>query len=72
MIEYPILIYWSDEDDEYVAKAPDLWGCTATGETPEEAAREIQIAMRLWLDSAREHDDPIPAPSRQPTLARAS
>ena len=72
MNEYPVLISWSDEDGEYVATAPDLRGCTATGATPEEAAREIQIAMQLWLDVAREYNDPIPAPSRHPTLAKAS
>ena len=70
--EYPILIFWSDEDGEFVATVPDLRGCTATGATREEAAREIQIAMQLCLDVAREYNDPIPAPSRRPTLATAS
>ena len=70
VVKYPILIFWSDEDGEYVAKAPDLEGCTSTGETPEEATREIQIARHLWLEVARESGYLIS--SRQPTLARAS
>ena len=72
MIAYPVLIFWSDEDGEYVAKVPDLEGCTATGESIEEAAHEIQIAMDLWLDTARDNGYPIPVPSRHPTLAKAS
>ncbi len=69
---YPILIFWSDEDESFISVAPDLEGCSAFGDTPEEALRELQIAMQLWLDVAREYDDPIPAPSRHPTLAKAS
>lgn len=72
MIEYPVLIFWSDEDGEYVAMVPDLEGCTATGETIEQAAHEIQIAIELWLEAARDNGYPIPVPSRQPKLARAS
>lgn len=69
---YPILIFWSDEDESYISVAPDLDGCSAFGDTPEEALRELQTAMQLWLDVAREYNDPIPAPSRHPTLAKAS
>ena len=69
---YSVLIFWSDEDESYISVAPDLEGCSAFGDTPEEALREIQTAMQLWLDVAREYDDPIPAPGRYPTLAKAS
>ncbi|MBA2277881.1 MAG: type II toxin-antitoxin system HicB family antitoxin [Chloroflexia bacterium] len=72
MIEYPMLIFWSDEDDAFIGVAPDLVGCSAFGDTPEEALRELQIAASLWLEAARANSFPIPAPSRQPTLARAS
>jgi predicted RNase H-like HicB family nuclease len=58
--DYAINIFWSDEDGEYIAIVPDLRGCSASGATPEEALREIQIAKGLWLESARAHSDPIP------------
>lgn len=64
--DYAINIFWSDEDDEYIAIVPDLRGCSASGATPEEALREIQIAKGLWLESARAHNDPIPGPRWRP------
>ena len=57
---YPTIVYWSDEDREYVARVPLLEGCTATGETAEEALREVHIAERLWLEVARENNIAIP------------
>ena len=59
---YLTRIYWSDDDEAYVAEVPALPGCVATGSTMVEAAKEIGIAIRLWLGSARKHGDPIPAP----------
>ncbi|MGH2534142.1 MAG: type II toxin-antitoxin system HicB family antitoxin [Thermomicrobiales bacterium] len=61
--EYPIVVFWSEEDRSYIAVVPDLRGCTAHGPTPEHATAEVRIAMRLWLDVAREHGDPIPTAS---------
>ncbi|MFP5299534.1 MAG: type II toxin-antitoxin system HicB family antitoxin [Actinomycetota bacterium] len=63
MTAYPINIFWSEEDSQWIAVVPDLEGCSASGDSPEEAAREIQIAMKLWLDVANENGDPIPQPS---------
>jgi predicted RNase H-like HicB family nuclease len=63
MSQYPINLFWSDEDCQWIAVAPDLEGCSASGETPEEAAREIQVAIDLWLESDRAHGDTIPQPS---------
>lgn len=57
---YPIVIFWSDEDGEWIADVPDLRGCSASGETPEEAVREGMIARALWLESARAHGTPLP------------
>lgn len=71
MTDYPMLIFWSDDDEAYVAVVPDLRGCSASGETVEEAAREAQTAKRLWLEAARARDFPIPSPTRRPTLVDA-
>lgn len=72
MTAYPILIVWSEEDEEYVAVVPDLEGGSASGATVEAAAREGQTAMRLWLEVAREAGFPIPAPTTRPALCAAS
>ena len=61
-MKYEVIIYWSDEDDLYVAEVPELPGCAAHGDTNEEALQSINEAMALWLDTAREFGNPIPEP----------
>ena len=62
MTRYEIIIYWSDEDDAYVAEVPELPGCVAHGNTQEEALRNANDAIELWVDTAREFGDPVPEP----------
>jgi len=62
MNRYEIIIYWSMEDQAFVAEVPELPGCMAHGSTYEEALVQIQLAMELWLETAREYNDPIPEP----------
>ena len=62
MHKYVIIIYWSNEDDAYVAEAPELPGCAAHGDTQEAALLQIGQAIDLWLETAREFGDPIPEP----------
>jgi predicted RNase H-like HicB family nuclease len=59
---YYINLFWSAEDACWVADVPDLRFCSAFGDTPEAAAREVQVAIRAWLASAHQHGDPIPEP----------
>jgi len=59
---YTILIRYCDIDNIYVAKVPDLEGCQAHGDTPEEAAKEIQTAIKLWLQVAQDVGKEIPKP----------
>lgn len=66
MDRYGIAIFWSDEDDAYIATPPDLTGCSASADTPEEALREVQIAKEGWLEVARKHGDRIPEPRWRP------
>ncbi len=61
---YPSEVFWSDEDEGFIALAPDLPGCSAFGETREEAARELQDAILAWIASAQNVGNPIPASSR--------
>ncbi len=61
--KYPINVFYSEPDGGYIADAPDLEYCSAFGETPEDAVRELGIAMLAWLASARDNNIPIPPPS---------
>ena len=61
-LKYEIILYWSAEDRLYLAEVPELPGCMAHGNTYEKALENIQDAMKLWLDVARETDHVIPKP----------
>ncbi len=60
--KYEIIIYWSDEDQSYLAEVPELSGCTAHGDTYEFALTNIKAAMDLWIETAKKFNDPIPTP----------
>ena len=62
MNKYEVIIYWSEEDQVFVAEVPELPGCAAHGPTQEAALTNAQEAIRLWLDTAQEFGDPIPVP----------
>lgn len=73
MSEYAISIFYDETDGDYIAVVPDLKGCSAFGDTPEDALREVLVARRLWLESAEAHGDPIPEPRyRPPEVERAT
>jgi predicted RNase H-like HicB family nuclease len=65
MHKYEIIIYWSREDEVFVAEVPELPGCTAHGDTHAAALANADEAIRLWIDTAREFGDPIPEPKGQ-------
>jgi predicted RNase H-like HicB family nuclease len=62
MRDYHINVFYSEEDGGYIADIPDLKSCSAFGQTPEEAVRQVQIAKTAWLESCRAHDKPVPKP----------
>ena len=62
MTKYEVIIYWSKEDDAYVAEVPQLAGCAAHGDSQEEALRNAQDAISLWIETANEFGDPVPEP----------
>ncbi|MEJ5250922.1 MAG: type II toxin-antitoxin system HicB family antitoxin [Chthonomonadetes bacterium] len=68
MKDYHINLFYSEEDGGYIADIPDLPGCSAFGETPEEALREVLIAKQAWLESARAEGKPIPPPRYRPVV----
>ncbi|WP_333878070.1 type II toxin-antitoxin system HicB family antitoxin [Methylobacter sp.] len=65
MNKYTIEIFWSDDDNGYIAVVPDLPGCNAFGETPEEAAHEIQDAIEAWIEACNASGENVPEPSKQ-------
>lgn len=62
MNRHTIIIFWSDEDQVFVADVPELPGCMAHGNTYENALANAQEAMSLWLDTARDLERPVPEP----------
>lgn len=62
MNKYEIIIYWSDEDAAFVAEVPELPGCAAHGDSHQEALRNANEAVRLWIETATEFGDPVPEP----------
>jgi predicted RNase H-like HicB family nuclease len=70
MHKYQTNIYWSDEDQAYIAEVPDLPGCLAHGMTDLEALQNSKDAIELWIAAAREFGDPVPAPSRHAVKSR--
>lgn len=60
---YPINVFWSDEDESWVADVPDLGCCSAFGDTPHEAVSEVEVAIEAWLEAARSSGLPVPSPS---------
>ena len=62
MQKYEIILYWSSEDKVFVAEVPELPGCMAHGDTQEIALRNVNDAMELWIETAKEFGDPIPEP----------
>jgi predicted RNase H-like HicB family nuclease len=62
MSKYEIILYWSDEDQVFIAEVPELAGCSADGPTRQEAVANAEIVIREWVETARELGRPIPEP----------
>ncbi|MCX7015873.1 MAG: type II toxin-antitoxin system HicB family antitoxin [Candidatus Sumerlaeota bacterium] len=60
--KYEIIIYWSDEDDAYLAEVPELPGCMADGKTYRQALANAEGIIREWIETAKELGRPIPEP----------
>jgi predicted RNase H-like HicB family nuclease len=69
---YPKQVFWSDEDEGYIALAPDLPGCSAFAESEFEALSELDHAISAWISAARAAGNAIPGPSRPAALTRRS
>jgi predicted RNase H-like HicB family nuclease len=59
---YEIIIYWSKEDNAFLAEVPELPGCMADGSTYREALENVEIVIEEWIETARSLNRPIPEP----------
>ena len=59
---YEIIIYWSEEDQAYIAAVPELPGCTADGPTYQEALAQVEVVIGEWIETAKELGRQVPEP----------
>ena len=62
MPKYEIIIYWSAEDQSFVAEVPELPGCAADGQSHQEALANAEVVIREWIETAKSLGRPIPEP----------
>jgi predicted RNase H-like HicB family nuclease len=65
MPHYKITIFWSKEDETFLAEVPELAGCMADGETPQEALTNVQLVIQEWIETAKELGRDIPVPKAE-------
>ena len=68
MKDYHINIFYSDEDEGYIADIPDLAMCSAFGASPAEALEMLEHAKHAWLEAAKAASKPIPEPRYKPAI----
>ena len=68
MKDYHINVFYSEEDECYVADIPDLKFCSALSDTPDGAVREVMAAKAAWIEAAQTAGKPIPAPAYRPAI----
>jgi predicted RNase H-like HicB family nuclease len=62
MTKYEVILYWSGEDDAFIAEVPELAGCAADGATRQEAIEDVEVVIAEWLETARELGRTAPEP----------
>lgn len=67
---YVVTIYWSAEDDAFIAEAPELPGCAADGATYSEALGNVEVVIGEWIETAQELGRPIPEPKGRLVFAK--
>lgn len=65
MLRYEIIMYWSQEDEAFIAEVPELPGCAADGATYQEALTHVEVVMQEWMETAQELVRPIPDPTER-------
>ncbi|WP_341524567.1 type II toxin-antitoxin system HicB family antitoxin [Nostoc sp. UHCC 0302] len=65
MFRYEIILYWSAEDQAFIAEVPELPGCAADGDTYQEALNNIEVVMQEWIEIAKDLGRSIPEPKQR-------
>jgi predicted RNase H-like HicB family nuclease len=61
-IKYEVILYWSRQDQAFIAEVLELPGCAADGATYQEAVANVEVVIREWIETARDLGRPIPVP----------
>lgn len=69
LLKYETIIYWSQDDEAFIAEIPELPGCAADGETAQAALRNVEQVAREWIETARELGRPVPEPKGRLSFA---
>lgn len=62
MTKYEVILYWSSDDQSFIAEVPELPGCAADGPTRQAALANVELVIAEWIETARELGRPIPEP----------
>ncbi len=62
MIRYEVIIFWSDDDQAFIAEVPELPGCMADGATYQQVLENLLVIVQEWIETAKELGRPIPQP----------
>jgi len=62
MTKYEVILYWSEDDQAFIAEVPELPGCVADGTTYREALSNAEVIMQEWIETAKEQGRPVPEP----------
>ncbi len=62
MNRYEVILYWSEQDEAFIAEVPELPGCAADGATYQEALKNVEVVMQEWIETAKELGRDIPKP----------
>ena len=62
MSKYEVIIYWSKDDQAFIAEVPELPGCAADGATYQEALANVETVIQEWIETAKDLGRPIPKP----------
>lgn len=61
-VQYEIILYWSKDDQAFIAVVPELPGCAADGRTCQDALANVEVVMQEWIETSRELGRAIPEP----------
>jgi len=62
MLKYAVVIYWSEEDQSFLAEVPELPGCMSDGATYQKALANVEVIINEWIEAAQQLGRPIPQP----------